>query len=88
MPSMNSESRRSRKKHGETFQSTIVLTDVKDLPSQLTKPAFRKLGNPAPLGLCAFALTTMVLSLINVQARGVTTPNIVIGLGISHVHPY
>lgn len=38
----------------------------------------RKIANPAPLGLSAFALTTFVLSLINVQARGVTTPNIVV----------
>jgi succinate-acetate transporter protein len=38
----------------------------------------RKFGNAAPLGLSAFALTTFVLSLINVRARGVTTPNIVI----------
>jgi len=38
----------------------------------------RKIANPAPLGLSAFALTTFVLSLINVQARGVTTPNVVV----------
>ncbi|KAI5287710.1 hypothetical protein KEM54_005807 [Ascosphaera aggregata] len=38
----------------------------------------RKFGNPAPLGLCAFALTTFVLSLINLQTRGVTAPNIVV----------
>ena len=38
----------------------------------------RKFGNAAPLGLSAFALTTFVLSLINVNARGVTTPNIVV----------
>lgn len=41
-----------------------------------------KMANPAPLGLCAFALTTFVLSLINVTARGVTTPNIVVGLAM------
>jgi len=38
----------------------------------------RKIANPAPLGLSAFALTTFVLSLINVQAHGVTTPNVVV----------
>ncbi|KAI5308913.1 hypothetical protein KEM55_004539 [Ascosphaera atra] len=38
----------------------------------------RRIGNPAPLGLCAFALTTFVLSLINLQTRGVTAPNIVV----------
>ncbi|CDR46071.1 CYFA0S21e02102g1_1 [Cyberlindnera fabianii] len=48
-------------------------------PGYAERPAY-KFGNPAPLGLSAFALTTFVLSLINVQARGVTTPNIVTGL--------
>ncbi|BFZ53012.1 Meiotically up-regulated protein 86 protein [Savitreella phatthalungensis] len=43
---------------------------------------FRDFGNPSPLGLSAFALTTMVLSLINVHARHVTTPNIVIGIAL------
>jgi len=38
----------------------------------------RKFANPAPLGLSAFALTTFVLSLVNLQARNVTTPDIVI----------
>ncbi|KAK6464073.1 protein FUN34 [Scheffersomyces coipomensis] len=38
------------------------------------------LANPGPLGLSAFALTTFVLSLINCEARGVTIPNIVVGL--------
>ncbi|OBA22685.1 hypothetical protein METBIDRAFT_29281 [Metschnikowia bicuspidata var. bicuspidata NRRL YB-4993] len=38
------------------------------------------LANPAPLGLSAFALTTFVLSLINFGARGVTVPNVVVGL--------
>jgi len=44
-------------------------------------PRFRQIANPAPLGLCGFALTTFVLSLINVGADGVDIPNIVIGLG-------
>ncbi|KAK9369898.1 GPR1/FUN34/yaaH family-domain-containing protein [Lipomyces kononenkoae] len=40
----------------------------------------RRFANPAPLGLCAFGLTTFVLSLGNVQARGVTNSSVVIGL--------
>jgi len=39
----------------------------------------RKFANAAPMGLCGFALTTFVLSLINVQTRGVTVPNLVVG---------
>jgi hypothetical protein len=35
-------------------------------------------ANPAPLGLSAFALTTFVLSLINMRAKNVTEPNLVV----------
>jgi succinate-acetate transporter protein len=45
-----------------------------------SNPPFRPLGNPAPLGLSAFAATTFVLSLINLSTRNVTTPNIVLGM--------
>lgn len=44
----------------------------------------RKFGNPAPLGLCAFALTTFVLSAINIGARDISAPNIVIGLAFGY----
>lgn len=35
-------------------------------------------ANPAPLGLSAFALTTFVLSLINLRTKNVTEPNLVV----------
>jgi hypothetical protein len=44
----------------------------------------RKFANPAPLGLSAFALTTFVLSLINMNAKNVTEPNIVVGLAYAY----
>jgi len=44
----------------------------------------RKFANPAPLGLCAFALTTFVLSLINMGTRGVAEPNIVVALAFGY----
>ncbi|KND91079.1 Acetate permease A [Tolypocladium ophioglossoides CBS 100239] len=44
----------------------------------------RRLANPAPLGLCAFALTTFVLSAINMHARGVAEPNIVVPLAFGY----
>jgi succinate-acetate transporter protein len=44
----------------------------------------RKFANPAPLGLCGFALTTFVLSLINIGVRGVTVPSIVIGAAFGY----
>lgn len=44
----------------------------------------RKFANPAPLGLSAFALTTFVLSLINIGVRGVSEAGIVIGLAFGY----
>lgn len=44
----------------------------------------RGLANPAPLGLSAFALTTFVLGLINMGTRGLSAPNIVVGLAFGY----
>ena len=65
----------------QTYQSTILPASATDFDPEPHKRLFRQFANPAPLGLCGFALTTFVLSLINVHARSVVTPNIVIGLG-------
>lgn len=46
----------------------------------LAPPPVHKFGNPAPLGLSAFALTTFVLSMFNAKAQGVKIPNVVVGL--------
>jgi len=45
-----------------------------------TAPQLRVIGNPGPLGLFSFASTTFILSMYNVNARGVTVPNAVIGM--------
>ena len=70
------------RKDSETYQSTVLAASGADFDPEPHKQLFRKFANPAPLGLCGFALTTFVLSLVNVHARSVTVPNIVIGLGI------
>lgn len=44
----------------------------------------RKFANPAPLGLSAFALTTFVLSCINMGTRGLSEPDLVIGLAFGY----
>ena len=44
----------------------------------------RKFANPAPLGLCGFALTTFLLGLINVGTRGLTQPDLVIGAAFAY----
>ncbi|KAF2704900.1 GPR/FUN34 family protein-like protein [Pleomassaria siparia CBS 279.74] len=45
---------------------------------------FRKFANPAPLGLSAFALTTFVLSLINVGTLDIAHPNLVVALAYGY----
>jgi len=63
--------------------------DVKNLAQQgsrynaMSAPPMRKFANPAPLGLFSFASTTLILSLINVQTRGVAEPHIVLGMAIA-----
>lgn len=44
----------------------------------------RRFANPAPLGLSAFALTTFVLSLINVGAMDIAAPDIIIALAFAY----
>jgi len=41
-----------------------------------------RIGNPGALGLFSFASTTFILSMINVQTRGVKTPNVVVGMAL------
>lgn len=43
------------------------------------KPPKGNVANPAPLGLAGFALTTFVLSLINLGTLGLDSPSIVVG---------
>jgi uncharacterized protein len=50
----------------------------------LYKPPTKKIANPAPLGLAAFALTTFVLSLINWHTQDVTEANIVVSLAFGY----
>lgn len=42
------------------------------------------IANPAPLGLSAFALTTFVLSLINMGTKNITEPNIVVAIAYGY----
>lgn len=53
-------------------------------PGLYRETSHRKFANPAPLGLSAFALTTFVLSLINIQVRNLTEPNIVVALAFGY----
>ena len=44
----------------------------------LYKPPKTQIANPAPLGLAGFALTTFLLSCVNLGVRGLAAPTIVI----------
>ena len=44
----------------------------------------RKIANPAPLGLSAFALTTFVLGLIQMGTRDLSAPNLVVGIAFGY----
>jgi len=55
-----------------------------DLQPGLYRAPDRKFANPAPLGLSAFALTTFVLSLINVQTRSIGSPSLVVALAFGY----
>ena len=64
--------------HVNTNSEMVAAFGGEFQPGLFRNVTHRKFANPAPLGLSAFALTTFVLSLINLQARDVTTPDIVI----------
>lgn len=55
-----------------------------DFQPGLYVPPNRKFANPAPLGLSAFALTTFVLSLINVGAKDIGEPNLVVAIAYGY----
>jgi len=50
----------------------------------LYKPSPFKFANPAPLGLAGFALTTFVLSCVNLGVAGLAQPNIVIAPALAY----
>ncbi|ODV73406.1 acetate uptake transporter family protein CYBJADRAFT_128088 [Cyberlindnera jadinii NRRL Y-1542] len=50
-----------------------------DLQPGIHAPPPRRFANPAPLGLCGFALTTFVLSMSNARAMGITVANVAVG---------
>lgn len=71
--------------HANTTDSARLPAFGGEFQPGLYRPTeHRKFANPAPLGLCAFALTTFVLSLINIQCREVTKPNIAVALAFGY----
>jgi len=48
----------------------------------IAAPRPHRVANPGALGLFSFASTTFILSLYNLQTRGVSAPNVVVGMAI------
>lgn len=61
----------------EKANSTDQMHEKPMRPS--ARPATR-IANPGALGLFSFASTTFILSLYNVNARGIAVPNVVVGM--------
>lgn len=70
--------------HANTGDSARLPAFSGYLQPGLYKPPKSNIANPAPLGLCAFALTTFLLSLINFHTHSVTTPSIVIAAAFGY----
>lgn len=65
--------------HVNTAETRLPAFGGEMQPGLYKSPEKRKIGNAAPLGLSAFALTTFILGCINMQARDITEPNMVVG---------
>lgn len=70
--------------HVNTAQTTVPPFAGELQPGLYRPPTDRKIANPVPLGLGGFALTTFVAGLINLQVRGITEPNLVIGAAFAY----
>ncbi|KAG9307213.1 hypothetical protein G9A89_017041 [Geosiphon pyriformis] len=57
-------------------------TSPKNVKEKIYLQEPRKIANPAPLGLTAFAITTLIYSLLNAGAEGIKTFDIGLGLAL------
>jgi len=62
----------------KVLKSELVSAFGGTLQPGISAPPTHRFANPAPLGLCGFALTTFILSMYNAQAMGIKTPNVVV----------
>lgn len=50
----------------------------------LYRPPALNIANPVPLGLSGFAMTTFLLSVINLGVQGLETPSMVVGPSLAY----
>lgn len=64
--------------HLERLRTAGGHVDDRDQPS--LPVVHRSFANPAPLGLLSFATGIFLISILGVHARGIHTPNILVGV--------
>lgn len=70
--------------HVRTDESFLPAFGGEFQPGLYRSPKNRKVANPAPLGLFAFALSAFILGCIQMEVRGVNQPNIIVGTAIAY----
>ncbi|KAI9927117.1 hypothetical protein ASPWEDRAFT_143818 [Aspergillus wentii DTO 134E9] len=70
--------------HVNTAESRLPAFGGEFQPGLYRPVKGRTIGNPAPLGLCAFALTTFVLGCIEMNVKGVKEPNMLVGVALAY----
>jgi len=66
-------------KHSDLEKQRTVKGHLADDDQPTFPVVHRRLANPAPLGLLSFATSIFLISLFGVNAKGVATPNVLIG---------
>ncbi|KAJ5103639.1 hypothetical protein N7532_004168 [Penicillium argentinense] len=70
--------------HVNTAESRLPAFGGEFQPGLYRSPKNRKIANPAPLGLCGFALTTFILGCVQMNVRGVNKPNMIVGPALAY----
>ncbi|PPQ84335.1 hypothetical protein CVT26_011358 [Gymnopilus dilepis] len=67
---------------GDIEQISIANVPMSEPKAMTMSTPRSKIANPAPAGIFAFAATTFLLSMYNVNTRGIHTPNVVVGMAV------
>lgn len=70
--------------HVNTAESRLPAFGGELQPGLYRNPKNRKVANPAPLGLFAFALSAFLLGCIEMKVRGITEPSIIVGTAFGY----